>query len=231
MPFQRLNKIFLLFLFISIHHYTYGQDNYVSKSNQRIAVDLILEKAQLALESAKFQEADKLISSATEIAKDSAIYAQTQLVRVLYFSKTRQLDEALRQIDFTAPYFEKASAKTARLLLMKADVLIMSDLLVEADEAITRSQLILTTAQNNELNNELKLRKAQLDLKIKNYNKAKISFDELLPLLISKGQFYSAAQVGLSLANIAYENKDYASSKAYLTESIQISERFKLNFY
>jgi signal transduction histidine kinase/CheY-like chemotaxis protein len=230
LPFKRLNKILLLFLIISIQSYTYGQENYVSKANQRLAVDLILEKAQLALESAKFQEADKLISSATEIAKDSIIYAQTQLIRVSYFSKTQQLDEALRQIDATAPYFEKASENTAQLLLLKADVLIKSDLLVEADEAITRSQLILATVKNSNLNDELKLRKAQLDLKIKNYDKAKSSFEELLPSLINKGQFYSAAQVGLSLANIAYENKDYASSKAYLTESIQVSEKFGLNF-
>lgn len=230
MLINRLNKIFLIVLILSIQHYTYGQDEYVSKSNQKLAVDLILEKAQVALASAKFQEADKLISSATQIAKDSAIYAQTQLIRVSYFSKTQQLDEALRQIDLTAPYFEKTSVDTAKLLLLKADVLTMSNLLVEADEAITRSQLILATVDNNDLNDELKLRKAQLDLKIKNFNEAKTSFDELLPSLISKGKFYTAAQVGLSLAKIAFQDKDYASSKAYLIESIKVSEKFNLNF-
>jgi hypothetical protein len=224
-----LNKIFIFFIIISVQSYVYGQNFYVSKSSQSLAVDIILERAQHAIESARFQEADRLVSSATEIAKDSAIYAQTQLVRVSFFSKTQQLEEALGLIDLIAPYFKEDSENAAKLLLLKSDVLIKSGLIIEADMAITKAQLILITSQNNNLNEEVKLVKAQLNLKIKNYEKAKASFEELLPSLINKGQFYSAAQVGLHLANIAYDNKDYEFSKAYLTESIGISERIGLN--
>lgn len=229
MSFNHLNKILLLFLLISVQNFTYGQDAFGSKSNQKLAVELILEKAQIALESAKFQEADTLISSAKEIAKDSTIYTQTQLARIDYFSKTQQLDEASRQIDVIAPYFEKNSIYTAQLLLLKADVLIKSELFLEADEALNTSQLILATTENKKLSETLKLRMAELDFKIKDYSNAKNSFEELLPALIKKGQFYTAAQVSFNLAHIALENKEYDSSKNYLIESIQVSEEFNLN--
>lgn len=206
-----------------------GQEDYISKPNQQLAVDLMLEKAQLALQRANYIEADNLITGATDIAKDSSIYAQTQLLRVSYLNKTGQLKNASEVIKRIAPYFEKSSLGNAQLLLLKSDVLIRSNQLVHAKEEITNAQLILAQTKNENLNAILKLRIAQLNLRINKVDEARESFIELLPHLKNNNQHYSTAQVSLELAQIAAGKGELNLSKEYTQQSISIAEKYQFN--
>ena len=206
-----------------------GQEDYISKPNQQLAVDLMLEKAQLALQRAKFTEADNLIKGATDIAKDSSIYAQTQLLRVSYLNKTGQLKNASEVIERIAPYFDKSSLGNAQLLLLKSDVLINSNQLVDAEETITTAQIILAQTKNENLNAILKLKRAQLNLRINKIDEARESFIELLPHLKNNNQHYSTAQVSLELAQIAAGKGELNLSKEYIEQSISIAEKYQFN--
>ncbi|MEP3967515.1 MAG: hybrid sensor histidine kinase/response regulator, partial [Nonlabens sp.] len=206
-----------------------GQEDYISKSNQQLAVDLMLEKAQLALQRANYIEADNLITSATDIAKDSSIYAQTQLLRISYLNKTGQFKNAKEVIKTIAPYFDKSSLGNAQLLLLKSDALISSNQLVNAEETISTAQIILAQTKNENLNAILKLRRAQLDLRINKVDEARESFIELLPHLENNNQYYSTAQVTLELAQIAAGKGELNLSKEYIEQSISIAERYQFN--
>lgn len=226
----RFSYFILVFLLtIGFHQKAIGQEDYVSKQNQQLAVDLILEKAQLALQKADYNEADRLISSATQIAKDSSIFAQTQLLRVCYLNKTGQLDKANLTIKQIEPYFEKSSLGNAQLLLIQTDVLIKSNLLVDAEEMITTSQIILAQTKNEKLNAILKLRRAQLNLRINKVDEAQALFTELLPYFKSNNYYYSTAQVSFELSKINAEQGEIETSKEYTLQSIDIASKYQFN--
>jgi signal transduction histidine kinase/ActR/RegA family two-component response regulator len=223
---QLLYKLLFIFLFLGTLNLTYGQENYVSKSSQQVAVDLLLEKAEVALQKANYDEANHLINSATEIAKDSTIYAQAQLVRIYYYTNTKQFETSRNAIESLTPYFEKTSANYAKLLLLKAQLFINSDLIIEAETALSMSQVILVQKPNSAVSLIQKLTRAELDIKIKNYNSAQKSLLELLPTLLSEKQFYSAAKAQLDLSKIMFINEEFPTSRDFLTQSIQLSEQY-----
>ncbi|WP_298951211.1 ATP-binding protein [uncultured Nonlabens sp.] len=222
---------------ISFFQKANGQENYISKSNQQLAVDLMLEKAQIALQQANYIEADNFITSATYIAKDSSIYAQTQLLKISYLNKTGQLDNAIEVIKNITPYFDKSSLNSAQLLLLKSDVLINANRLVDAQEAITNAQLILAQTKNENLHAILKLRRAQLNIRVDKIDKARESFIALLPHLKNNKQYYLTAQVNLELAQIAAGKGELNLAKEYIENSITLADRYefydilKNNFY
>lgn len=226
----KLIQIFIFFaLLLGVQKFTYAQEEYVSKPTQQKVVNIILEKAQVALQKANYSEANELITSASEIAKDSTIYAEAQMVKVSYYNQTGQLENAKTTIDQLAPYFDKTSNDYARLLLLKSDFLMNSNLLVEAEEAISKSQIILAQTGNKELYDILQLKKAGLNFKIKNYKQARETLEELLPILLKSGQFYSAAKAQLDLFHITSLSGEYATSKQYLIQSIKLSEKHEFH--
>jgi hypothetical protein len=209
---------------------TYGQDKSLSKSSQKIAVDLLLEKAETAVQNANYDKANSLINSATEIAEDSTIYAQAQMVRISYYINTNQLKTAEETIEGLAPYIQKTSANYAELLLLKTQVFIHSDRIIEAETALSMSQVILIQKPNNVLSLKQKLRRAELDVKIKNYSSAQESLFQLIPILIENKQFYSAAKAQLDLSNILFLNEEFFTSRDFLIQSITLSERYDFKF-
>jgi signal transduction histidine kinase/CheY-like chemotaxis protein len=227
---QLLHKLLFIFLFLGALNWTYGQENYVSKSSQQVAVDLLLEKAEVALQNANYDEANHLINSATEIAKDSTIYAQAQMVRISYYTNTDQFETSKSAIESLTPYFEKTSTNYAELLLLKAQLFINSDLIMEAETALSMSQVILVQKPNSAISLTQKLRRAELDIKIENYNSAQNSLLELLPTLLNEKQFYSAAKAQLDLSKIMFINEEFPASRDFLTQSIQLSEQYNFNF-
>ncbi|QJP34437.1 response regulator [Nonlabens sp. Ci31] len=212
-----------------MQYITYGQENYVSKPTQQRVVNIILEKAQVALQKANYSEANELIASASEIAKDSTIYAEVEMVKVSYYNQTGQLENAKNTIDQLAPHFDKTSTDYARLLLLKSDFLMNSNLLVEAQDAILKSQVILAQNRDIELSYNLQLKQAALDFKVKKYNQAKKNLEELLPKLLDNKQFHSAAKAQLELFRITFIKGEYIVSKNYLAQSIALSEKYEFN--
>jgi signal transduction histidine kinase/ActR/RegA family two-component response regulator len=212
-----------------VQQLTYAQEEYVSKPTQQRVVNIILEKAEVALQKANYSEANELITSASEIAKDSTIYAETQLLKVSYYNQTGQLNNAKTTIDLLTPYFDTTSIDYARLLLLKSDFLMNSNLLVEAEEAILKSQIILAQTGDKKLREILQLKQAGLDIKFKNYNQARKTLEELLPVLLKTRQFYSVAKAQLDLFQITSIAGEYVTAKNYLTESIELSEKYAFN--
>lgn len=224
-----IQKIIFLTLLLGMQHMAYGQEDYVSKPVQQRVVNIILEKAQVALQKTNYSEANELINSAFEIAKDSTINAEAQMVQVSYYNQTGQLENAKTTIEQLAPCFDKTSNDYARLLLLKSEFLMNSNLLVEAEEAISKSQIILAQTGNKELYDMLQLKQAGLDFKVRNYKQARETLEELLPALLKRGQFYSAAKAQLGLFRITSLAGEYETSMQYLTQSIKLSEKYEFN--
>jgi hypothetical protein len=227
---QLLHKLLITFLLLGSLNLTHGQETPLSKSSQKIAVDLLLEKAETAVQNANYDEANRLINSATEIAKDSTIYAKAQMVRISYYINTKQLQTARETIESISPYLQKASTNYAELLLLEAQLFIHSDLIIEAETALSMAHVILIQKPDSSLSLTQKLRHAELDVKIKNYNSAQKSLQELLPKLINNKQFYSAAKAQLDLSNILFINEEFPASRDFLTQSIKLSEQYNFNF-
>ncbi|AGC75713.1 hypothetical protein LX97_00400 [Nonlabens dokdonensis] len=229
MSLRLLHNILLLFLLSGVLHNSYGQNDTVSTSSQKIAVNAILEKAQAALQSADYEEANLLLNSATEIAKDSAIYAEAQMVRISYYQNTRQIKYAENAIEELTSYLDKSSTNYAQLLLLQADLLIQTDELIQAKDAISDAQIILAQSPDKDLSVLLKLRQAELDLKIENYNTAQEALNGLIPIFLEKSQFFYAARAQLDLSHIYLENENYDKANSILTECIALAEKYNFN--
>ncbi|WP_415180018.1 ATP-binding protein [Nonlabens sp.] len=230
MSLQLLHKFLIALLLLGSLNMTHGQEISLSKSSQKIAVDVLLEKAEKAVQNANYDEANRLINSATEIAKDSTIHAKAQMVRISYYINTKQLQTAREAIEMVTPYLQKTSIDYAELLLLETQLFIHSDLIVEAETALSMAQVILIQKPNSSLSLTQKLRRAELDVKIKNYDSAQKSLLDLLPTLLNNRQFYSAAKAQLDLSNILFINKELPASRDFLTQSIMLSEKYNFNF-
>ncbi len=229
MSLRLLHYILVFLLLFGVYKISNGQNNAVSKSSQKIAVDAILEKAKVSLQNADYDDALILLNSATEIAKDSSIYAETQMVKISYLQNINQFEEAQNAITELNTYLDKSSSKYAELLLLEANILLQSDQLIKARDAISNAQVILTQSPNEELNVLLKLRQAELDLKIKNYKSAQESFIQLIPDLLEDEQYFYAAKAQLDLSFIYIENENYQQAKFLLNECIALSEKYNFN--
>ncbi len=229
MSIRSLQKFVFLALLLNVQYFTYGQESYVSKPTQQRVVDIILDKAQVALQKANYSEANDLIDGAIEIAKDSTIYAEAQLVKLSYYNQTGQLQKAQTTIDQLAHSFDQTSTDYAKFLLLKSEFFMNSNLLKEAEIAISETQIILAQARDTDMSSILQLQRAELDLKVKNYSKAKETLEQLLPTLINSKQFYAAAKAQLDLFRVTSITGEYLISKDYLIQSIRLSEKYDFN--
>lgn len=229
MSLRLLHKIFVLVLLLGVSISSFGQSDTVSTSSQQIAVDAILEKAHIALQSADYSKANVLINSASEIAKDSIIHSQTEMVRISYYQNTRQLSKAEEAIKRLSSTLDNSSQEFAQLLLLKADLLIQSNDLILAKDAISDAQIILTQTPNEKLEVLLKLRKAELDLKIKNYTSAKETLTTLIPIFLENKQYYYASRAQHDVAQVYIENGDYNDATSILTNCIALAEKYNFS--
>ncbi|WP_240642334.1 ATP-binding protein [Nonlabens xiamenensis] len=198
----------------------------ISTDNQRIAVDLILDQANLAMQKANYSEAIKFINSASEIATDSAVYASTQLSKSRLLIATNQYEKADIQLDDIKSLLDVDSEDYLEYMLLKAFIFLENENYIRANQYISRIEKLDNINTSGEILLETKLRKAQLDLAVENESRAAVSLLELTPLLEDAELFELSAQANYLLATIYEDRGELEDAGLFLDRSIYLAETY-----
>jgi len=201
-------------------------DRPLSSESQQIAVDAILDRANLALQRNQFIEAQKSLNSAEEIAIDSAIYARTQIVQTKFYALAGQLDEAKNSIAKLERIIPKKSPSYVDLMLVKASVHIQKKEFVEADEALKTINILLASSPNKNMMAQVEYLNAQLYLHTKNYDEAIAIYKRIIPQLHEEQLFYYEAKAMFNLSKSYFEKNELKNTVPALNEAISIARSF-----
>ncbi|KQC32890.1 sensor protein [Nonlabens sp. YIK11] len=195
-------------------------DSRLSQEGQQIAVDAMLERANLELQSNRFAEAQKTLQAAMEIASDSAIHLRTQVVEANFFIYTGQLDEAQKNVDRLKSQIPLTSDFYIDLLLIQADIHIRKKEYLLADEILKTINIALTKSQDS--TNALKARylSANLNLSTANYTEALEIYKDIIPKLREQSLFYFESKATFNLAETNFEKGDYDSANEVVEQAI-----------
>ncbi len=195
-------------------------DHAVSSESQQIAVDAMLERANLELQRNQFIEAQKILVSAKEIASDSAIYAKAQIVQTRLYSFTGQLEQADRNISKLEKIISKDSPSYIELLLVKADVKIKEGDFVVADAALKLISTLKAENSNKELATQLEYQRANLYLHTNNLEQAIEIYQRIIPQLNRQNLFFFETKAAYNLAEAYFKNSNLEQANIAVTSAI-----------
>jgi signal transduction histidine kinase/CheY-like chemotaxis protein len=198
----------------------------LSKESQQIAVDAILDRANLALQSNNFVEAQKILSSAREIATDSTVMARTEVVQATFYTFTNQLDQAERQVETIAKYIPKESPLYLDYLLVKTDIQIKKGKYLDADQSLQSINILLSNQPDSKARAKVQYLRANLLLKTSNLFEAITIYEEVIPQLRSEQQFYFEAMAALNLAQAHYSRTELEEADQAADMAIETATSF-----
>lgn len=201
-------------------------DASLSVDSQSIAVEAMLEKARLALQKTDYENAQKIISSAVEIAKDSSLFANTQLVQAEYYIIGNQFELAQNKIDKIQKLIPEKSESQVRFYLLKANLFIKNSKYIEADQALNSAKILLQSNFNKNLQAQQLFLRAQLNLETKNLYETVNGFREVIPMLQRQQLHYYEASAALGLAQAYFEKQELDEANAATNEAIRISKEY-----
>lgn len=189
----------------------------------------MLTEAETALNRTDFEETERLINSASEIASDPVLFTRTQLLEVLFLIKCGAIDSAQRKLSNIQGLVQNdpESALTAQLLSIKIDL--------ESNELDAARKKIQTLKNESFLNNGSKKYQRQvveLDyLDAKTYATAG-SYDSSIDILLKalpkieklNNSFLEATAL-LALGRNYLKTGDYENAEANLVKSLDLSRK------
>jgi hypothetical protein len=223
-----LRDIFFIIAILTLGNLGMAQqaDRALSSESQQIAVDAILERANLALQRNEFSEAQKILNSAKEIAKDSAIYARTQIVQSKFYSFTGQLKQAKANISKLEKITSKDAPAYIDLLLVKADVQIKSGEFIAADQALKTVISLISNSLDKTAATQVEYLRAELYLNTRNLNEAIAIYQTIIPQLREQKLFYFEAKATYDLADAYFKNSDLEKADLACDEAIATASSF-----
>jgi signal transduction histidine kinase/ActR/RegA family two-component response regulator len=223
-----LRDIIFIIAILTLGNFGMAQqaDRALSSESQQIAVDAILERANLALQRNEFSEAQKILNSAKEIAKDSAIYARTQIVQTKFYSFTGQLNQAKENIVKLEKFTSKDSPAYIDLLLVKADVQIKSGEFIAADQALKTVVILIANSSDKSAATQVEYLRAELYLSTRNLNEAIAIYQKIIPQLREQKLFYFEAKATYDLADAYFKNSDLEKADLACDEAITTASSF-----
>lgn len=189
----------------------------------------MLTEAETALNRTDFEETERLINSASEIASDPVLFTRTQLLEVLFLIKCGAIDSAQRKLSNIQGLVQNdpESALTAQLLSIKIDL--------ESNELDAARKKIHTLKNESFLNNgskEYQRQVAELDyLDAKTYATAGFydtSIDVLLkalPKIEELNNSFLEATALLALGRNYLKTGDYENAETNLVKSLDLSRK------
>lgn len=221
----------LITMVLCICNLAIGQvlDNVPSTESQQIAVDAMLDRANKALQTNKFQEAQKILFSAKDIAIDSSIYRRTQVVEANFLSYTGQLDEAQNKVNLLKDKISQDSKSFIELLLTQADIHIKKSQYDKAEATLDKINNLINTIQAAHLDLKMQFLKANLFLKTANYNEALLLYKDIIPRLKTQRLFYFESKASFNLAETYFEKGDYENAEIAAQNSAEIAKSYGFN--
>ncbi len=201
-------------------------DRSLSAESQQIAVDALLERANLALQRNQYDEAQKTLNSAKEIATDSAIFARTQIVQTKFFSFTGQLEQANKVIVRLEKVIPKNTEPYIDLLLVKADVYLKHAEYVNADETLKSAGILIADSDDKSASTQVDYMRAALYLRTKNLTEAIAIYQKVIPKLREEKLYYFESKATVDLAEAYFENEDLEKADLTTDEAIATSTNF-----
>lgn len=195
-------------------------DRALSSESQQIAVSAILERANLALQRNEFSEAQQILNSAKEIAKDSAIFTRTQIFQAKFYSFSNQLDQAKENISKLEKITSKDAPAYIDLLLVKADVQIKRGEFIAADQALKTVIVLISDSLDKTATTQVEYLRAGLYLNTRNLNEAIAIYQKIIPQLREQKLFYFEAKATYDLADAYFKNSDIEKADLECDEAI-----------
>ncbi|SCY22690.1 Signal transduction histidine kinase [Nonlabens sp. Hel1_33_55] len=201
-------------------------DSRLSQEGQQIAVDAMLERANLELQSNRFPEAQRTLQAAKEIASDSLIYLNTEVVESNFFIYTGQLEQAQKNIDRLKKQIPITSASYVELLLIQADIYIRNKEYLQADEILKTINIALD--KSKDAVNALKARYllANLYLSTANYTQALSIYQEIIPQLREQSLFYFESKSTFNLAETYFENGEFENANRTVDQALASADNY-----
>lgn len=223
-----INKILLLFALLlgGLCLAQSDDDASLSINSQQIAVEAMLEKARLALQKTDYEKAQDIVSSAIEIAKDSSLFASTQLVQAEYFLICNQLDLAELKLSDIEQLIPEKSDSQIRLYLLKSNLLIKNKKIIDADQTLNSAKILIQNSSNQELRALQLFLRAQLNLETKNLYETVNGFRNVIPLLQKQQLHFYESQATLGLAKAYFEKQELDEANAATNEALRISKNY-----
>ena len=186
----------------------------------------MLDKARISLQKTENLKAQKIINGAVEIAKDSALYARTQLLQTEFFIVNNQIELASNKISKVENLIPANSLSEIRLKLLQAELYIRKNKYIEADQVLNKAKSIAQLETELSLKTQLMFLRAQLNLETNNLYETVNGFREVLPNLEREQLQYYRAQATLGLATAYFKKQELDEANAATNEALKISKDF-----
>jgi len=203
-----------------------NSETQVSKASQQIAVDRLLEDAREASFSGKFREAYAIITSAREIAKDSSIYANTQIAYAQYLILSDNPDKAKNILLSIAPIIEHSSPAFVKKGLLQVELLIINKNYTAANDELNKLNTAIYSLRDTEVAAISQFLRAQLFKVSGNNEEALLLFNKVLPNLRSKKLFFYEAQSQLARSALLLEKGEIEAAEISIDSAVTISEKY-----
>ncbi len=204
-------------------------DSQLSPESQKIAVDAMLDRAQKALQNNAFNEAQKILTSAGEIAKDPAIRATTQIAKSNLLVQSGQIDPAQKIIDQLKNEVSKDSGAYIDLLLIQAEIYLRKKQFLKADEVLKTIKIVTNNSQNKGLSLKADYLLADLYLRTANYQEALSIYENIIPKLEREELYYYQAKATFNLAETYFELGDLENANRVIDLAESRAKEYGIN--
>ncbi len=201
-------------------------DNQLSPESQKIAVDAMLERAQMALQNNELNEAQKILSSAKEIAKDPIILASTQIMSASLFIQSGQVDKAQEIIDQLKSVLSKESDAYIELLLIQAEIHLRKQQFLKADEVLKTIKIVTASASDRSLGLKADYLLADLYLRTANYQEAISLYESVIPKLENESLYFYQTKALYNLAETYFETGNYESANRAVDKAESSAKKY-----
>ncbi|MGJ8684995.1 MAG: ATP-binding protein [Nonlabens sp.] len=205
-------------------------DSSLSIDSQEIAVDAMQDKARMALQKTDYLKAQKIINGAVEIAKDSVLYAHTQLLQAEYHLINNQTDIANSKIAKIEHLIPAKSIDQTRLFLLQATIFLKNKNYVETDQTLNSAKISASQSSNSITNAQIAFLRAQLQLETNNLTEAVNGLRAVIPQLEDQNLHYYKAQATLYLAQAYYKKQEFDEANAATNEVLKTSKQYGFTF-
>lgn len=199
----------------------------ITLSSQQTAVTTMLTEAETALNRTDFEETERLINSASEIASDPVLFTRTQLLEVLFLIECGQLDTARRNLTNIQGLVQndQESILTAKLLSIKIDLALKD--YEKASNAIMalREEALIENKEFHESSLELIYLHGETLFKEGSCQASTELLLGALPKIRKIKNKHLEAQTLLTLGNCYYDKSDLYNAQTIITQAIELSEK------